>query len=71
MVEITGVLRVMRWDHRDNRDEAISAVGIQTPRLSECLSLHLFLYLIYLMPNQPEPHLEEDAHCQDSMPCPG
>lgn len=39
--------------------------------LQSAVSVCLFLYLVYLMLDQPRAHLEEDAHPQNSVPRPG
>lgn len=71
MLEITGAAKVTRQGRGENQGEAFSAVCVQTLCLSALLSLRLFRYLTYLMSDQPNPHLEEDAHPPNSMPCLG
>ena len=72
MLKIPGAAKVMRCGHRENQDKAFSAVGIQTPCLSGCgVPLFIFLNLIYVLPDQLKPHLEEYAYRQNSRLHPG
>ena len=71
ILEITGAAKVTRQGRGANQDETFSAVCVWTLLLSARLSLRLFRYLVYLTSDQPNPHLEEDAHPPNSMPCLG